>query len=307
MTLCCKRKQSLRTLALLTLALCGGRTPFAHAADKHPAPFTFVVFGDNRPDGEEKPVTEVFKRILSEVRSVHPAFVVTTGDLIFGSATDQDLVNREYDEVLPLVKSLDVPVYFAAGNHEIRGAPANEAIYRKRVSDKLYYSFDCGSAHLVVLDSDIVGQEHRITGAQFDWLQKDLQRAKGKQHRFVFLHQQPYPVSYHTGSSLDTHPDDRDRFQKLLEDNKVELLITGHEHLYDDSIHGGVREIIAGGAGAPLYPSIRGGSFFHYLIITIDGPKTYVSVVKPGSLFASDEILEKAPSEKVDPFAKPEH
>lgn len=294
-------------LMLLALGLCGASSPSANAADKKSAPYTFVVFGDNRPADEGLPVPDVFKQIIGEVRNIHPAFVVTTGDLISGSAKDQDVVNREYDEVLPLVQSLGVPVYFAAGNHEIRGVPANEAIYRKRVSDRLYYSFDYGTAHFTVLDSDIVGQEHRITGKQFDWLERDLHAAQGKQHRFVFLHQQPYPVSYHIGSSLDVHPVDRDRFQKALEDNHVELLITGHEHLYDDSIHGGVREIIAGGAGAPLYPSIRGGSFFHYLIITVDGAHTYVSVVKPGSLFASDEILEKSPSEKVDPAAKLEH
>jgi len=81
----------------------------------------------------------------------------------------------------------------------------------------------------------------------------------------------------------------------------VEALITGHEHLFDDSVHGGVRHIIAGGAGAPLYPSARGGSFHHYLLVTVDGDKTYITVVKPGSLFAADEVLAVAPSEKKEP------
>ena len=258
-------------------------------------PFTFAVFGDNRPAKADLPIPPVFKQILDEVGAIHPAFVITTGDLILGSASDSALVQKEYDDVVPLVKALGVPVYFAAGNHEIRGAAANEVIYRRLVAPKLYYSFNYGNSHFTVLDSDIVGQEHRITGDQLAWFEKDLSAARPKsKHLFVFLHQPPYPVSLHIGSSLDVYPADRDHFQGMLEKYHVDYLICGHEHLYDNSIHNGVREIISGGAGAPLYPSARGGSFNHYLLVSVDGAKVFVSVVKPGSLFAWDKALPPA-------------
>lgn len=302
-----RRHSALLSLLLGSVLAFGLNTRPAQAADKRPAPFTFVVFGDNRPAGEKLPLPDVFKQIIAEVRALHPAFVVTTGDLIFGSKDNQAKVQREYDEVLPLVRSLGVPVYFAAGNHEIRGSGANEQIYRQRVSQSLYYSFNYGSAHFIVLDTDIVGQEHRITGAQYDALERDLRSVQGKaKHIFVFMHQQPYPVSLHIGSSLDVYPADRDKFQALLQKYHVEALITGHEHLYDDSVRGGVREIIAGGAGAPLYPSARGGSFYHYLVVTVDGDRTYISVVKPGALFPADTVLQQAPSVKETPPAAPE-
>ena len=282
-------------LALALMTLCSN----AIQASPAPAPFTFVVFGDNRPAKAGDPPTEPFKQIVAEVRRLHPAFVITTGDLIYGSANNLALVNKQYDDVLPFVRSMGVPVYFAVGNHEIRGVSANEDLYLRRVFPKLYYSFNYGNAHFVVLDSDIVGQEHKITGPQLAALQNDLARAQGKfAHLYVFEHQQPYPVSLHIGSSLDTYPADRDKFQAVLEKYHVEYLITGHEHLYDDSVHGGVREIIAGGAGAPLYPSARGGSFYHYLVVTVDGPKTYISVVKPGSVYSADDVLTLAPGEK---------
>ncbi len=104
-----------------------------------------------------------------------------------------------------------------------------------------------------LMDTDLVGQEHKIRGMQLAAL--DIRRPHQMGRRaslFVFQHQQPYPVSWHIGSSLDTFPADRDKFQAVLEKYHVEYLITGHEHLYDDSVHGGVHEIIAGGAGAPL-------------------------------------------------------
>jgi hypothetical protein len=277
--------------------------PVSTVPPQKSAPFTFVVFGDNRPAAEDSPVPDVFKQIIAEVRALHPAFVVTTGDLIYGSKTgDEKVLNRQYDDVMSLVNTLGVPVYFAAGNHEIRGLAANEAVYRKRVSDRLYYSFDYGNSHFVILNSDLVRKENRIIGTQHAWLENDLKDASGKsQHIFIFQHAQPYPVSWHIGTSLDASPTDRDAFQAILEKYHVEALITGHEHLYDDSVHCGVREIIAGGAGAPLHPSARGGSFYHYLIVTIDGDKTFISVVKPGSVFAADAVLNLAPSEKKDP------
>lgn len=287
--------------ALPTLCRAASPTPRAHPSAKS-AGFTFVVFGDNRPASPDLPLPEVFHQIIGEVRRLHPAFVITTGDLIYGSVKDQALVQKEYDEAMPIVRTIGVPIYFATGNHEIRGVPANEILYRHNVSDRLYYSFNYGNTHFVVLDTDIVGQEHRITGQQLAWCERDLSRVQGRvRHIFIFEHQQPYPVSWHIGSSLDVYPADRDRFQAVLEKYHVEALITGHEHLYDDSVHGGVREIIAGGAGAPLYPSARGGSFYHYLIVTVDGDRTFISVVKPGAVFGAEDVLEKAPSEKKDP------
>ena len=293
-----RRQLSAAFVALLAASplLVSGRSTRAQsvvAPPSTPAPFTFAVFGDNRPARSDLPVPDVFRQIVREVRLIHPAFVMTTGDLIYGSDDDPDLVAREYAEVMPIVGEVGVPIYFAAGNHEIRGKAVNEALYRKHVSPNLYYSFDYGPAHLVVLDSDIVGQAGRIMGKQMAWFQEDLKaaRTRGAKHVFVFMHQQPYPVSLHIGSSLDKYPVERDVFQTLLRKFKVEALITGHEHLFDDSVHGGVREIISGGAGAPLYPSSRGGSFNHYLLVTIDGDRSFVTVVKPGSAFASAEVL----------------
>lgn len=294
--------------ACLVSTCCWAASP---APSAHPplklAAFTFVVFGDNRPASPDLPLPEVFHQLIGEVRRLHPAFVITTGDLIYGSVKDQALVQKEYDEAMPLVRTLGVPTYFATGNHEIRGVAANEALYRRNVSDRLYYSFNYGNTHFVVLDTDVVGQEHKIIGAQLAWLERDLARVQGRvRHIFVFEHQQPYPVSLHIGSSLDVYPADRNRFQAVLEKYHVEALITGHEHLYDDSVHGGVREIIAGGAGVPLYPSSRGGSFYHYLVVTVDGDRTFISVVKPGSVFGSDDVLDLAPSEKKQPSLMPE-
>jgi 3',5'-cyclic AMP phosphodiesterase CpdA len=138
----------------------------------------------------------------------------------------------------------------------------------------------------------MVGEYHRIMGAQYTWLKNDLSKASGTaKHIFVFLHEPAYPVSLHIGSSLDAYPNDRDRLMALLKQYHVDALIAGHEHLYDYGVHDGVVQIISGGAGAPLYPSPHGGSFYNYLLITIDGDRAFLSVVRPGSIFPAPSAL----------------
>ena len=304
---------TIRTTALAFLAIASGSGLAGQADATEPPPgatttpinqsFTFAVFGDNRPASADKPIPPVFKQILTEIRALHPAFVLTTGDLILGSKVAAER-EKMYDEVIPLLKETGVSLYFTPGNHEMRGGAEAEEAYKRRVSEKLYYSFEYGSGagkcHFAMLDSEIVGQENRITGEQLVWLDKDLAAARAANigHIFVLLHEQPYPVANHIGSSLDKFPTERDAFQAVLEKYKIDALITGHEHLFDDSVHGGVREIIAGGAGAPIHATRRGGGFHHYMLVTVDGPNVTMAVIKPGSLFAAQEVLNVAPAEK---------
>lgn len=263
------------------------------AAMPGPGPFTFAVFGDNRPAKEKMPVTDTFVTITREISRIHPSFVVTTGDLIHGSQDIQE-VNREYDDVLPPLQSMGVPIYFACGNHETSGGQAAEDLYKQRISAKLYYSFDFRNCHFIILDTDENGHEHSLSDAQLQWLKDDLaQRPAGTQHTFAFEHEQPHPVSSHIGSSLDIW-NKVGEFEKTLQDGKVDALITGHEHLFHQQNVGGVIEIIGGGAGAPLYPS-PDGHFNHYFLVTIDGEKVFYTVVKPGKVFSTDEVTKIAP------------
>src|SRR5207302_784457 len=86
-----------RTRRILGLIAASILVASGTAEAKTEPPFTFVVFGDNRPASADKPQPDVFKQILGEVRVLHPDFVVTTGDLIYGSVKDQVLVQKEYD------------------------------------------------------------------------------------------------------------------------------------------------------------------------------------------------------------------
>jgi 3',5'-cyclic AMP phosphodiesterase CpdA len=141
--------------------------------------------------------------------------------------------------------------------------------------NELYYSFVGGNSLFVVLDSYIKGEDKRITGEQFKWLEQVLAASKQK-HTFVFVHHPLYPEKgkgKHHGNSLDRYKEDRDRLQALFVKHQVTAVFAGHEHLYLRKTVGGIPHIIAGGGGAPLYAKDEDGGFHHYVYVTVDGDK----------------------------------
>lgn len=276
---------TLLSLAIFALVVLGAVAPArlstTMAAEK-PESFTFVVFGDNRPDRPDLPQPEAFKIMLREADARRPAFAVNTGDCIYGSSNKQ-LREKQYKDYCDTLQSLFKPkVYLALGNHELHGGRASQEFFAKELGN-IYYSFDYADSHFIVLDSEVVGEAGHITGKQLEWLKEDLKKSRAARHKFVFLHRPLYPVDGHMGRSLDQHPAERDALHRLFVQNRITAVFAGHEHLFHTQIKNGVRYVITGGAGAFLYPSVEGkGDFHHFVLVSVDGDKLEMKVVREG-------------------------
>jgi len=223
--------------------------------------FTFAVLGDNRGGGNE------YETITRRMMEHQPAFVVNTGDMIGATNKKQWAYFREKS------KAVTVPYFLAVGNHDAYDEES-ETLYKKEVDlpgNELYYSFVVSDSLFIVLDSSIPGHDRDITDGQFQWLKSVLSKSRGK-HKFVFLHHPLYPDQtrgLHFGESLDFYPAERDRLERLFEKYKVNIVFTGHEHLYLRKMVNGVAHITTGGAGAPLYTEVEKGGFHHFLLVTV--------------------------------------
>jgi len=248
------------------------------AADK----FYFIVMGDNRgAKALEQP--EVFKQIIREVNLLNPDLVIIGGDLIYGYTSDTGLIKREWQNFKHIVSELDAPYYLVVGNHDVWDE-VSQQIYLEECGP-LYYSFDYKGCHFIVLDTEIPGQVNYITGEQLQWLKGDLEHHKDATHIFVFMHR---PVWAYEGTPgkvwmHDIHP--------LLVKYGVDIVFSGHWHVYEIDYRDGIRYVITGGAGAPIgeYPQV--GDFHHYLLCTVDGESVEIAVIKPGNIF--DETIVK--------------
>jgi 3',5'-cyclic AMP phosphodiesterase CpdA len=150
-------------------------------------------------------------------------------------------------------------LHLAPGNHDIQGK-RSLAEYSKLFPD-LYYSFSDGDTLFILLNTELPGEESTISGDQFAWLEKELQRPF--KYKFVFLHEPLFPVV--TLHGLDRHGGARDRLHRLFVENGVSLVVSGHDHLYNRSTKEGITYVIAGGGGGRLWFFAENGNFFHYI------------------------------------------
>ena len=160
-------------IALVTLAAgCAGRTE-GETGLAGASSVRFVVMGDNQPEGTGTlGQPDVFKQIVREVNRLQPALVVNCGDHISGYTDDVQLIHRMWDEYFEADAAYTMPSYHAPGNHDVWD-DRSEALFRERVG-KLYYSFDQGNCHFIVLDSEDRKHPQQIAGQQLGWLKSDL-------------------------------------------------------------------------------------------------------------------------------------
>ncbi len=259
------------SVALSSAQTHGIPTQQLDALGKLQGSYTFAVIGDARNGGK------VYRELAQRIMEHKPAFVINTGDMVFYS--DKFLWGDFWD----LSKPITVPYFFTVGNHDVDDKDSEDS-YKEEVgfpSDKLYYSFSVGDAAFIFLDSSIPGQNRRITGKQYQWLEKTLSES-GKKHKFVFVHHPLYPdkeCGRHYGGCLDKYQKERDRLVELLKTNKVTIVFAGHEHFYLRNMVDGIMQITTGGGGAPLYTDENKGGFHHFILMTVDGDEVRGEVI----------------------------
>lgn len=241
------------------------------ALDKIQGSFTFAVIGDTRSGGDDYP------ELVQAAMEYKPDFVVNAGDMI-------DYPNKaRWAEFWEKSKAITVPYFLTVGNHDVSDEKS-EALYKEQVDlpgNKLYYSFTVDDSLFIFLDSNIPGQDRKITGDQYKWVEQTLAASRQK-YKFVFVHHPLYPekgMGHHYGGSLDKYPKERDRLQSLFARYGVTIVFTGHEHLYLRKMVGGLMHIITGGGGAALYAGTEKGGFYHFIQVKVDEKKVTGKVI----------------------------
>ncbi len=154
--------------------------------------------------------------VIDDINIINPAFVLLTGDVINEGELEDYLDKRYFTRTQRILQRLDVPVYMAAGNHDIGGwddTPPSDGTARRNwwkffgwrylydppAGDGLYtqnYSFDYGGAHFIALEAynnydrwrrTIYGNDS-FTDAQLDWLVDDLSTVAPSTPTIAFYH-----------------------------------------------------------------------------------------------------------------------
>ena len=208
--------------------------------------FSFVATGDSRPTLPNCGFPQVTHRLFAELRLLRPAFVLYTGDFMWGyNGSRQEWLN-DIDRFRALADTAGVPLYNVPGNHEMQSDPKAIALLEEKGHD-LYGSFDVGPWHFIALNTDQFCLEGRVHGEQLDWLRRDLAGHRDAAGIFVFMHRPMY--SWFQG---DFNPDDQELLRDLFAEHPVRAVFAAHDHFHLDEEHGGVRYLTVAGAGSPL-------------------------------------------------------
>ena len=250
-------------------------------------PFTFTAFGDQGVSYDAVGTSAL-------IRAQNPAFHLHAGDISYAESGGEGLVTDSYDprvwdsfftEIEPAAAS--IPWQIAVGNHEMEawyspdGYGGQYARFdfpgeASSAAPPAYYSFAYGNVGVVSLDANDVSFEIPANngytgGAQVTWLGATLASLR-KQPGIDFIVAYFHHCAYCTCAVHGSEGGARQLFVPLFDYFSVDLVINGHNHIYErtDPLRGGVSTpapigatvrpategttyIAAGGAGVSLY------------------------------------------------------
>lgn len=209
-------------------------------------PVRIWVTGDQGQAGKIQ--TDVFKSMLTWVdlhkRKGLPVldFWLTTGDNAYRSGSNRQFQDNFFTPYQLMLKN--IPVWPAYGNHDDRrwaffkifALPTQAESGGVASGTERYYSFDYANVHVIMLDS----QSSKIEpgSAMLNWLKQDL-AATQQTWIIAVLHHPPFSKGTHDS---DNPHDSGGRMQKvrtyilpLLEQNGVDMVLSGHSHVYERS------------------------------------------------------------------------
>ena len=267
-------------------------------------PITFLVYGDNRSDPTaHAAVVEAMRRTPSD-------FFLHTGDMVL-SGNDGNDWQSFFDIETPLLR--DRCVFATVGNHELLGGGKPAFLSYFQIGDPgahlLHATTRWGSSRFFFLNAMSTWGD----GEERGWLEAELTRSDsepGIEHRFVVTHHGPFSSGPHGGNDAMK----KAGAMALMKKHHVDLIFAGHDHIYERGELDGIRYLISGGGGAPLYKPRRSvpaatevvEAAHHFVEVKVDGPRiTTVArrldgmamdtcVLLPGALWSCETTLPPA-------------
>ena len=210
-----------------------------------PAPFDFVVWGDNQ-NGPEN-----FERVVDRMLDEAPHWAASTGDCVQWGL--EDLYRNElFRPLAPLAAS--TPFLVAAGNHERLIDFGGNLFdrYMSQPGDEHCFGYPYGDAYFVFVDTELSVREG---SPQYGCIDDALgsEAAQAASLRAVLFHKPPR-VEYWAGFCYTGERDVRDHLEPLFAAHGVDVVFNGHNHLYAYTPPGddGITWVTTGGGGGVI-------------------------------------------------------
>jgi predicted phosphodiesterase len=218
--------------------------------------WSFAVLGDQR---YSKWIYDfMYEKTLASMSGHSFDFALNTGDFV-DTGTEEEFINY-----LNRIRLLKFPTINILGNHDVHTHRRDLTLFKKYFGQPYFY-FDYQNARFICLNNAF----HEFGDAQNRWLDKTLAEAKNRL-KFVFMHIPTFNPSRRP-RYLIKWDNDIKLFEDIIQRNGVDIVFAGHIHMFHDTVYKGIRTIITGGAGAPLYETPERGGVYHWVRVQIKG------------------------------------
>jgi len=277
--------------------LLGTALGFAHAelfAENPPAfafplqadSVRFAIIGDSGTGGSAQ--FEVARQMVKQRAALPFTFVLMLGDNIYGGHSPSDL-KKKFDEPYRPLLSEQIKFYASLGNHD----NPDERFYEPfNMGGKRFYNFRRGNAEFFALDSNYMDP------TQLDWLKKQLSLSSAR-WKICYFHHPLYSDAHFHGPDTDL----RKRLEPLFEENHVDVVFCGHEHVYERlKPQNGIQYFVLGNSGElrahDLRPAAEMAKGFDtdrcFAMFEIAGDRMYFETISRVGEVVDSGVIEKS-------------
>lgn len=215
-------------------------------------------------------------------------FVITTGDNMVGDQDDPADVAEKFERPFQALLNAGVRFYASLGNHD---KAANRSYPRLNMNGRRYYTFAVENVRFFALDSNWPDR------AQLAWLDETLS-GSNEDWKICYFHHPLYSDGVRHGPDLEL----RVLFEPMLVRHGVDVVFSGHEHVYERlTPQAGVSYFVTGAGGdgvRTLRASAMTAASFDreqtFTAVEVSGAELFFQTVSRTGLRVDAGIIRKA-------------
>ena len=231
----------------------------------------FAAIGDSGTG--DRPQYEVGQRMATERMRFPFELVIMLGDNMYGRQQPEDFVTK-FERPYSALLSAGVLFYASLGNHD---NPRNAQYEPFHMGGERYYTFNRKNTRFFVLDSN------QMDPKQLAWIDNALTQSQDE-WKICYFHHPLYSNGGRHGSNVQL----RVALEPLLVRHGVNLVFSGHDHIYERlTPQKGITYFVSGSAGelrkGDVRPSSETAAYFDqdqsFMLLEIAGDQLFYEAV----------------------------
>ena len=245
--------------------------PLPTVLPARPDSLKFAAIGDSGTG--DRPQYDVGQRMATERMRFPFELVIMLGDNMYGRQQPEDFVTK-FERPYAALLSAGVLFYASLGNHD---NPRNAQYEPFHMGGERYYTFNRKNTRFFVLDSN------QMDPRQLAWIEDALRQSQDE-WKICYFHHPLYSNGKRHGSNVQL----RVALEPLLVRHGVNLVFSGHDHIYERlTPQKGITYFVSGSAGelrkGDVRPTAETAAYFDqdqsFMLLEIAGDQLFYEAV----------------------------